>query len=123
MAWNSRIEQERDRRVIIPPPDELSNFDPSSLMNYFLEAGAWSHSAFALEVSKRHKSRTMSTDTVSQWANHNVLPKRYRMELFKVIAETVEPDFIWAWRRAFNTVWSAYRASKSNRLANTLSAA
>lgn len=120
MAWNTRIEQDCGRRVIIPPPDDLPCYDPSSLMRYFLEAGAWSQAAFALEISKRHKWRTISVDSISQWANHNVLPKKYRKELLTVIDDMVDPDFVWAWRCAFNTVWAQYQASKPKRSRATL---
>lgn len=115
MAWNSRIEKSCDRRVIIPPPDDLKSYDPSSLMKYFLEAGAWSQAAFALEISNQHKSRTINVDSISQWANHNVLPKKYRKELLCVIEDTVDPDLVWAWHRAFNTVWAQFQARKPMR--------
>ena len=112
MTWNSRNEQVCNLRVIIPPPDDLRRYDPSRLMRYFLEAGDWSQADFALEISKRHKCRTINVDSISQWANHNALPKRYRKELFHVIEDSVDPDFVWAWRRAFNTVWAQYHANK-----------
>lgn len=101
--------------MIIPPPDDLKDYDPSALMKYFLEAGDWSQAAFALEISKHHRWRTINVDSISQWANHNVLPKKYRSQLLSVIDDTVDPDFVWAWRRAFDTVWAQHQAKKQRR--------
>ena len=106
------------RAVSIPPPAALERYGPSALMRYFITAGGWSYEGFAGEVSQRHKTRTMNTDTVVGWTNHDVLPGAYRPALLKVIDDCVDPSHVDAWRTAFYTVWSDHAARPKKRAAN-----
>ena len=104
-------------RVCIPPPATLDRYGPSALMRYFITAGDWSYDGFADAVSTRHKTKTMSTDTVVGWTNHNVLPKPYRAALLRVIDDCVEAEHITPWRMAFFTVWSEHSAGPQKKRA------
>lgn len=102
----------------IPPPERLNAYGPSALMRYFITAGGWSYEAFADEVSVRHKTKVMNTDTVVGWANHDVLPKPYRAALLRRINDLVVPEFVADWQRAFHIVWSEHYARPRKRAAN-----
>lgn len=104
--------------VTIPPPAVLDSYGPSALMRYFIAAGGWSYDAFADEVSKRHKTKVMNTDTVVGWANHDVLPKPYRAALLRLIDDVVDPDHVQGWRQAFHMVWAQHFARTKMRPAN-----
>lgn len=104
--------------VMIPPPADLDNYGPSALMRYFIAAGGWSYDAFADAVSQRHKTKVMNTDTVVGWANHDAVPKPYRLALLRLIDDVVEPEFVTEWRRAFQIVWAAHFARAKMKPAN-----
>ena len=117
MASIERMRVTERPRVCIAPPALLDRYGPSALMRYFITAGDWSYEAFADEVSQRHKTKTMSTDTVVGWTNHNVLPKPYRAALLRVIDDCVETSHVTAWREAFFTVWSEHSAAPQKKRA------
>lgn len=112
------IEANPKNCVTIPPPSDLTRYGPSALMRYFIAAGGWSYDAFADEVSLRHRTKVMNTDTVVGWANHDVLPKPYRAALLRLIEDQVEPDLERPWRQAFQIVWAQHFARSKMRPAN-----
>ena len=108
-------EENMETKVFIGPPEALHAYGPSALMRYFIAAGGWSYSAFAVEVSERHKRQSVSLDSVANWANYDVEPTIYRAALLRLLDDVVDANFVGAWRRAFWEVWAEHRARPKKR--------
>lgn len=107
---NRRDRVECNAVVLIPPPVTLCGYGPSALMRYLITAGGWDYGRFADEISIRHRTSTIGVGTVSEWANSDVVPKNYRLALFRLIDDLVEAEFQAMWRAAFQTVWAEHAA-------------
>ena len=109
------MSQSNEPSVLIPPPPDLSDYGPSALMTYFIQAGGWTNLAFADEISARHPTNTVRVETVADWANKNVRPTRYGVQLYRVIDDCTAPELALRWRIAFQTVWAEHRARPKKR--------
>lgn len=87
-------------------------------MRFFIAAGGWSYDALAGDISARHKTMTINTDTVGNWANHDVQPTIYRAALFRLVEDEVADTLVAPWRRAFCSVWAEHRARPKKLAAN-----
>ena len=106
-------------RVFIPPPPELRDYGPSALFRYFVEAGGWDYGSFASDISEYNRQSVVSIDAVSDWANDDVLPKRYRAALYRLIQDQVEASVQQDWKNAFLVVWAEHKALKKKRPQST----
>ncbi len=102
-------------RVYIPPPVNLDDYGPSALFRFFIEAGDWDQATFADDISDRHPPGIIGTDAVSDWANEDVVPKRYRAALYRLIEDLVEKPQGQIWKESFQKVWAEQRALKKKR--------
>lgn len=109
----------RKTRVFIPPPSELCDYGPSALFRYFVEAGGWDYGSFAGDISEFNRKSVVSIDAVSDWANDDVLPKRYRAALYRLIQDQVEANVQQDWKNAFLVVWAEHKAQKKKRTQTT----
>lgn len=110
-------EEKIKTKVFIGPPEILDAYGPSALMRFFIAAGGWSHSGFAVDISKHHKSQSVSLDSIGNWANDDVEPTQYRAALLRLMDDVVDADRVDAWRHAFWQVWAEHRARPKKRMA------
>ena len=104
------------KRISIPPPAQFQSYSPSQLFRFFFKLGKWTEEGFSSEFQTYTKGILISSVTINKWKNHDVIPRRYAGQLFKLIQKTFEPAIASEWMQAFEIVWATHlaRAAESS---------
>lgn len=99
-------------KITIAPPPNFASFSPSELFRFFFQIGRWTEESFSDEFQSYTHGKIISTVTINNWKNKDVIPKRYSGQLLKMVETKVESQIAQDWVQAFETVWALHLAIK-----------
>ena len=99
--------------INIPPPADFSSFSPSELFKFYFQIGRWTEESFSDALQAFTRGKLVSTVTISNWKNKNVIPTRYSGAFLNMIESSTEPNLAASWSSAFETVWALHSAGRT----------